>query len=163
MRRQDRELCDLQSLLKLIDECKVFRVALCVDNEPYIVPLNFAWEYQDGQFLFYFHSAKEGQKIEMIKKNPQVCFEMDAHTELTPAPKACGYGYNYQSIIGRGKAHFITEIAEKQRILSLLMKQQAQKDCLFSEKEASSVTLCQIITESLTAKSRQNPQPEALS
>ena len=44
---------------------------------PYIVPLNYGYEYADGELTFYFHSAKEGRKLEILKKNPTVCLELD--------------------------------------------------------------------------------------
>ena len=62
-----------------IDECihalkktKVGRLACARDNQPYLVPINFAF---DGTYLYGFTTL--GQKIEWMRANPLVCFEID--------------------------------------------------------------------------------------
>ena len=62
-----------------VDECihalkktNVGRLACARDNQPYLVPINFAF---DGTYLYGFTTL--GQKIEWMRSNPQVCFEMD--------------------------------------------------------------------------------------
>lgn len=92
MRRKDREITDICAILELVSECKVCRLAMTDGGIPYIVPLNYGYEYADGALTFYFHSAKEGRKLEILKKNPAVCLELDGRASLlkprTPAPMA---------------------------------------------------------------------------
>ena len=59
MRRKDREITDICAILELVSECKVCRLAMTDGGVPYIVPLNYGYEYADGALTFYFHSAKE--------------------------------------------------------------------------------------------------------
>ena len=61
MRRSDRALQGPGQLLEVIQACKVFRLAMLAEGRPYVVPLNFGYWYEDGQFEFYFHSALQGQ------------------------------------------------------------------------------------------------------
>ena len=48
------------------------RLACAQDNQPYIVPINFAF---DGAYIYGFTTL--GQKIEWTRSNPLVCFEVD--------------------------------------------------------------------------------------
>lgn len=92
MRRKDREITDIHTILELVSECKVCRLAMTDGGVPYIVPLNYGYEYADGALTFYFHSAKEGRKLEILKKNPTVSSSWTAGASLlktrTPAPMA---------------------------------------------------------------------------
>lgn len=50
----------------------VGRLACARDNQPYLVPINFAF---DGTYIYGFTTL--GQKIEWMRSNPLVCFEID--------------------------------------------------------------------------------------
>ena len=71
----------------------------------YIVPINYVY---DG-INIYGHSAK-GMKIDMMRKNPDVCFEVDSIKDVT----------NWQSVIAWGKFEEITDMTEKHNVLQKL-------------------------------------------
>ena len=152
MRRSEREIRDPQDICSIIDRCKVFRVAMIDGNKPYIVPLNFAYTYSDDVFTFYFHCAREGKKIDLIKANPHICFEMDGKHELAEASTACNHSYLYQSIIGTGIAEFIENDFTKSAILEMLMYQQTGTHWPISPQQAAAVCICQITVSEISAK-----------
>ena len=154
MRRANRETTDLNEIKKIVDECKVLRIATKDEEGLYVVPLNFGYSYENGKFTFYFHSAKEGRKIDAFKANEQVAFEMDCEHELVEAEKACGYSYKFASIIGTGSITFL-EGEEKLDALSILMKHQTGKNFTFNEKMAKDVAVCSLSAEKLTAKTNR--------
>ena len=154
MRRANREIKDLDEIKKIVDECKVIRIAMKDDEGLYIVPLNFGYTFRDNTFTFYFHSAKEGRKIDGFKANNEVAFEMDCEHELVVAEKACGYSYKFASIIGTGKVSFL-DGEEKLNALSILMKHQTEKDFAFDKKMAKGVAVCSLTAEKLTAKANR--------
>ena len=78
MRRKEKEIAERSELEAVIKEASVCRIAMVEGTSPYVVPLCFG--YDDN--TLYFHSAIEGKKIEILKKNNSVCFEMDIGTEL---------------------------------------------------------------------------------
>lgn len=162
MRRKDREVTHIAEICNIIDCCKVFRVATSVNNVPYIIPLNFGYEYVNGAFIFYFHSANQGKKIDMLNQNDMVCIELDCGHELTPSETACSYGYNYKSVIATGKIEFVDDIADKSRILSILMKHQTGKEFIFTDEQTKNVTVCKIIVTELSAKQRNNPVDKSM-
>lgn len=154
MRRKDREITDTALILDIINDCKVFRLALSIEDRPYIVPLNFGYDYTDNAFAFYFHCADAGQKLDMIGRNPHVCFEMDCGHALTVAEVACGYSYQYRSVVGRGKASVVQNVEEKKRMLSSLMHHQTGKHFDFTDEQMQHVTVCKIEVKELTAKAQ---------
>lgn len=131
MRRSDREIKDKADIIEIIAKCDACRLAFSDNNIPYIVPMNYGYEYEEGKLTLYFHGANDGKKHDIIAKNPTACFEMDCSHRLVEADEASKYTMEYESVIGIGKVSYITEKAEKTKALKQLMKHYA-KDKTFS-------------------------------
>ncbi|MGN1106536.1 MAG: pyridoxamine 5'-phosphate oxidase family protein [Huintestinicola sp.] len=154
MRRKDREITDINKIMEILGECKVMRLGMCLDNIPYVTPLNFGYELTEKGFVFYFHCATEGKRLDIIKQNPNVFAEIDNGGMLTSAEKACGWGCDYKSVMAVGKARVITDNAEKKQALTLLMKHQTGKDFTFEDNDLEGVCVCAVDVSELTAKAR---------
>jgi nitroimidazol reductase NimA-like FMN-containing flavoprotein (pyridoxamine 5'-phosphate oxidase superfamily) len=155
MRRQDREIQGVEEKLRVINTCKVCRLGMAENNEPYIVPLNFGYEYENGALTLYFHSAREGKKIDILKNNPRVCFEMDAGHALIEGDTACGYGCAYESVAGFGRIEFLEEAGEKRRALNLLMKHQTGRgDFVFDDDRLNAAAVYKMAVAAFTGKRR---------
>ena len=103
--------------------------------------------------ILYFHSAKEGRKIRVLKENDAVCFEMSSEGEPVFAEKTpCDSGYYYSCVHGFGNALFIEDIKEKCSALTLLMKHQANIDTEFTELQADSVCVFKVVSADFTGK-----------
>ena len=89
------------------------RLGLSDEDGIYMVPMNYGYREQDGKLILYFHGAKEGKKVEMIRKDPRAGFEMDCGHGLQEGEKACQYSYYFASVIGTGKAQILEDPAEK--------------------------------------------------
>ena len=159
MRRKDREITDIKSIIEILDECKVMRLGMCIDNIPYVTPLNFGYELTEKGFVFCFHCAPEGKRLDIIGQNPNVFIEIDNGGTLTPAEKACGWGCDYKSVMAVGKARKISDNAEKKHALSLLMKHQTGKDFSFEDKDLEGVCIVAVDVSELTAKARSTERP----
>lgn len=132
MRRKDREITDRKIIDSILNEAEVCRVAMCKDNIPYVVPVNFGY---DGHSI-YFHCATEGKKLEYIKANSTVCFEAETKTELVKGSDACSCTMKYMSVIGMGKARVIEDPSEKVRVLDIIMSKYAT-GCKFEYREGA--------------------------
>lgn len=152
MRRKDRELTEANEFIQIIDECKVCRIAMQDEVGLYIVPMNFGYTYENNQLVLFFHSAEEGRKINALKKNSNICFEMDCEHKLIPAELACNYAYSYKSIIGNGKAVFIDDIGEKKSAMSALMKHQTGKDHSFEDSMMAGISVLKIVVNNFAGK-----------
>src|SRR3989304_8686973 len=74
VRRKDKEITDAQTMKDLLKSAKHVTLALCKDNEPYLVTLSHG--YDESRNCIYFHCAKEGKKIDYIKANNKVWGEV---------------------------------------------------------------------------------------
>lgn len=148
MRRKDREIKDKAEIERIIQNALVCRVALSDGDSPYVFPVCFG--FKDG--TIYFHSAQEGKKIEILKKNNKVCFEMDIDTKLIEGEKGCEWGIRYSSVIGFGTASFVEDIEEKKKALHVLLAHYSDKSYEFPEPSLDQVAIIKIRVESITGK-----------
>lgn len=156
MRRKDREVTDSIRIADIINRCTCCRIGFYDDDEVYIVPLNFGHKMKDNTYVFYFHGAKEGRKIDLIQNNPHVGFEMDTNYALNEADIACGYSARFQSIIGNGIASMVSELEEKKMGLSLLMEHNTGKrEWSFNEKMLEQVVVFKLVVTKMSCKEHQ--------
>lgn len=155
MRRKDREITRIENILSIVDRTKVLRLGLFDDNFPYIVPLHFGYEYAEGKLIFYMHSAKEGHKLDLIRRNQNVCIELDCDTELISGGDIpCSYSSSFASLIGRGLAEIVDDEQEKVRGLYLLMKNQTGREFEITTQMASAVAVIKVVVCDFSAKSK---------
>ena len=159
MRRKDREVTDPMRIADIINRCTCCRIGFYENGEVYIVPLNFGYEIKDNDYIFYFHGAREGRKIELIRKNPEVGFEMDtdlAVYTIGESETACDYTARFQSIVGSGIVSIVSETEEKKKGLSLLMEHNTEKqEWIFRGKMVEAVTVFKLKATKLSCKEHQ--------
>ena len=158
MTKRERQITDEGQITAILDTARVLHLGLAVDNEPYVVPMNYGYIKEDGKLVIYLHSALRGKKLDMIRTNPKVFFEMDC--DLTPfeGEKPCQYGLSYSSVMGKGIARIVEDVEEKKTALSVLMKTQTGKEFSFEDRLVGIVAVIRIDVEEYTAKHRPVPQ-----
>ena len=104
MRRKDREITDRAEIEEILRQCRVAHIAFQDEEAPYLVPMNFGYDWQEQLPVLYFHCADQGKKLSLLEKYPKVGIEMDCGHQLVGEGKACSYGFLFQSIIGWGMA-----------------------------------------------------------
>ncbi len=129
MRKKEKEVKDIQEIESIIRKCQLCRLAMSVDNRPYIVPLNFG--YKDN--ALYFHTGHYGKKIDLLNQNSNVSFEMDCDVELLPSDHACGWSSFYKSVVGYGAAELITDREDKIKALDIIMSQYTEPPFTYKE------------------------------
>ena len=132
----------------IISKANVCRLGLSVDNIPYIVPLNFG--YRDN--CLYFHTPKVGKKMDMIKTNSRVCFEMDIDHEVVRAENPCDSSMKFRSVIGYGRASLLDEIEEKRRALDIIVEHYSGQVNEYKEKMVDHLSVIKVQVESMTGK-----------
>ncbi|PKL39194.1 MAG: pyridoxamine 5'-phosphate oxidase family protein [Spirochaetae bacterium HGW-Spirochaetae-1] len=121
MRRHDKEIKDVAVIEAVLNKAAICHLSLARDNQPYVVPVNFGYR----EYSLYFHSAREGKKIKMIRENSNVCFAAETDIELVTGEKACDWGARYYSVIGFGSAYLMDSREEKTRALDIIMEKYA--------------------------------------
>lgn len=120
MRRSEKEINDKAVIMDVLDRCHIGRLGtICKDGYPMVKPLNFT--HHDGKI--FFHTALEGEKIDDIKRDNRVCFEVDLPIAYVKARKnPCDADYLYRSVIIKGRAIIIEDREEKLFALNCLME-----------------------------------------
>lgn len=149
MRRKDKEIKDENTIESIIKRATVCRIGLSENNVPYIVPLIFG--YKDN--CLYFHSAREGKKIDMIGSNNGVCFEIDIDNEIVKGEEACGWSMKYYSVIGFGKAFLVEGFEEKREALDIIMEHYSGKLTFeYPEEAVNNAAIIKVKIERMTGK-----------
>lgn len=154
MTRRERQVTDINDIIRILDESKVLHLGMVDGDEPYVVPMNYGYELNDGKLTVYLHGARRGRKLDLINANPKVFFELECDIVPFEGEVACKYGITYASVMGRGRAVIVDDPQEKMHGLSVLMKTQTGKDFTFDEKLVSVVSVIRIDVSEYTAKHR---------
>lgn len=120
MRRKDRALTERNELELILAKADACRIALNTDGAPYIVPLNYGFEWGETLKL-YFHCATEGRKLDLLRADARAGFEIDIAHELVTGDIACDWGMKYRSIIGTGTISEVIDPIGKKAALDLVM------------------------------------------
>jgi len=148
MRRKDKEIKDIMEIESIIGKSNVCRIALSENNSPYIIPVCFG--YKDN--CLYFHSANAGKKIDIIKKNNNICFEFDDYDGLLISENPCDWDLKYCSVIGFGKASIIQEFDEKIKALNIIIEHYSDSSYEFKKKSIDAVTIIKVEIKNITGK-----------
>jgi hypothetical protein len=148
MRRQDREIREWDEIRWVMEKAEVCRIGLSEDHMPYVVPVHFG--YSDHRL--YFHSAPEGKKIEILKRNDRICFEIDLAVELVRGETLCKWDAKYWSVIGFGRAFLVSDTQEKRRGLDAIVVHYHGSPHAYSEEELGGVAVVRIEIEKVTGK-----------
>lgn len=158
MTRREQQVTDINEIIEILEKSKVVHVGMLDGDEPYVVPMNYGYTLVDGKLILYLHGARRGRKIDALRANPKVFFEMCCDVTPFEGEVACKYGITYASIMGRGVATLVEDVEEKKKALSVLMKTQVNKDFTFEDKLTTVVSIIRIDTLEFTAKKRNAPK-----
>ena len=150
----------LNEIKGILDKCKILHLGLVDGDEPYVVPMNYGYEFVGDTLNLYLHGATKGYKLDLIRANPKIFFEMDCDVTMFEGELPCQYGNTYASVMGRGKAELIEDVEGKIDGLKKFMKTQTGKDFDFPEKVVGIVTVIKITVSDFTAKRRLMPGTE---
>ena len=120
MRKSDREITDFQAVVRLLAQCDTIRLGLRGAEYPYVVPLSFGMEVQDGKIVLFFHGAGEGLKHGLIAAAHRVCGEADVFRGY----RGTGHSVtaDYKSVIGFGTVERVDAFEERVKGLQLLLE-----------------------------------------
>jgi len=148
MRRKDKEITDSQKIINIIKSARICRLAFNHEPYPYIIPVNYG--YKDN--CLYFHSAKSGTKIDLIKSLGKASFEIEEFHEIIKSDISCEWTTQYRSVIGAGKISMIENDKEKQEALDILMQHHGKAENAYDEKLLRRVAVGKLEIIELSAK-----------
>jgi hypothetical protein len=148
MRRREQEITDVAELRRILRDARVCRLAMVDGDRPYLVPLTFALDGDD----LVLHSAGAGRKLDLLRRNPAVCFEVEEGVELAPAATACDFTMRYRTVIGAGQVEFVEDPAERARLLALFGPRYGAPPGLPPDVEVRRTRVLRIRVRELTGK-----------
>ena len=156
MRRTDREITDPAAIRAILERARILHLGVNGADRPYIVPMHYGLRWEDGALpVFYVHCAREGKKLELLRRDSRVFVEIDTDEELLSGGEiACRYGARYASVMCEASAELLAEGEEKQLALRALMKTQTGRDFDISAQMAAAVCVIRLRAETLSAKAR---------
>ena len=158
MRRRSREITDRAEIDAILASDKVLHLALARDNVPFLVPVFYGF---DGKAL-YVHSASAGTKIEILKTNNRVCFEVTTENGVVTAEAACDFEAKHRTVIGFGRASFVDDVAEKTRALDLIVSRFTDRKFDYPAEKLGITKVIRIDIDSIKGKAYGfgEPRPE---
>ena len=148
MRRHEREIREETEIHEILEKALVCRLGLYDGRYPYVVPLNYG--FRDGRL--YFHSAREGRKIEILKNNDRVCIEVDIDSRIVRSDAPCRWAAKYRSVIGFGRARIVDDEAEKRAALDVIMAHYGGQGGEYDEKSLQRICVIEVVIENMTGK-----------
>ena len=148
MRRKDKQIKEPNELESIIRGAIVCRIAFSLKDVPYIVPVNYG--YQDN--CLFFHSAFEGRKIDILRQNNRVCFEMEVDVEVVESDSPCKWSTKYRSVIGHGKATLIEDSEEKKKAMDIILAHYGATIHDYPANNIGKFVVIKIEIESMTGK-----------
>ncbi|MEN8201841.1 MAG: pyridoxamine 5'-phosphate oxidase family protein [Bacteroidota bacterium] len=153
MRKKNQEIKDKQVLEEILSHAVIIRIAMVDRGEPYLLPFNYGYRSN----CIYIHSAQKGKKIDVLSRNPRVCFEVEQQADLVKGPLACDWSTLYRSVIGYGTIEIISDYAQKQEGLEIIMSQHGAPELIeFKEKNVDSIVILKLTIDSMTGKQSSN-------
>ena len=162
MRRRDKEVADPRVVLDVLARGEVLHLAMIAGGAPYVVPLSYAalpgpeGAPLDGLRLL-LHGAPQGRKIDALRADPRVCFEVSVDVAVLPGPRACAFTVRYLSVIGEGRARFVAEPGEKARALAVLAARHGAPGTTLEEAEVRGVCVVEVAVEAVSCKCSPPP------
>ena len=154
MRKVHQEITDPSILETILGQSHICRIGMIDrDGLPYVLPFNYG--YKDRSL--YIHCALAGKKIDLLRLNPKVCFEIEDSARIVKDEVACKWATAYRSIIGYGTVSILTDLSQKQKGLELIMNHNGWEGPLVLDpKKVDSVLILQLHIESMTGKQSSN-------
>ena len=117
LRRKDKQITEEHELLDIIQGQKLMTLAMCKDQDPYLVTLNYGFDLEAK--CFYFHCAKEGKKLAYLIANPIVWGQvLEDHGYLDGE---CSHAF--RTVQFRGRVAFLDDVEAKRAALHLMIDQ----------------------------------------
>jgi nitroimidazol reductase NimA-like FMN-containing flavoprotein (pyridoxamine 5'-phosphate oxidase superfamily) len=153
MRRKNQEIIDGNVIEDILSKSLICRIGMICDGVPYIIPLNYGYTMN----AIYIHSASEGKKIDILKINNKVCFEIEDTTEIIEKDLSCDWATKYRSLIGYGTVEIITDFEQKKRGLDIIMAQHGKTvNNGYKENQVEKIVILKLSIEHVTGKQSKN-------
>ena len=146
-----QDITDMEQMESIIRRCQICHVGMVDGNRPYVLAFNFGYEDQ----TIWLHTAQEGKKIDVLRRNNRVCIEFDTDHKLFARHEkvACSWRLAYRSVIVHGEALFVDDYEEKMKGLNIMMKNYSDREFKYSRPAVDNIRMIKVPVASITGRS----------
>lgn len=152
MRRKDKEIADRNEIVEILLTATVGRLGTCANGIPYITPMNFTYDAEASKI--FLHCANEGRKLDNIRINPTVCFEVEEVKNVMVKQPTCASSVAYRSVIMFGNIKILSDHHAKDHALQKLAEKYAPQNpkIPFTDAMLNKTNVLEIEIREITAK-----------
>ena len=152
MRRKDKEIADRNEIVEILLTSTVGRLGTCANGTPYITPMNFTYDVETSKI--FLHCANEGRKLDNIRMNPMVCFEVEEIKNVIVKQPTCASSVAYRSVIMFGSIKILSDPHAKNYALQKLAEKYAPQNpkIPFTDAMLNKTNVLEIEIREMTAK-----------
>ena len=155
MRRKEREIHSPEVLRGILQRSDCCHVALHDGEYPYLVTMNYGYEFDGQTITLYFHCARQGKKLDVMRADPRVCFSMDCDHEYIKHDPQMHCTCNYESIVGFGEMAEVTDPQEYARGVQLLLEHHGCADGFeLTPGHIRATCILKLVSHSFTGKKK---------
>ena len=148
---------DRETIYQILDEALICHVGFVQDNQPYVIPINFA-RVEDTIVL---HGAKASRLLKHVEAGHPVCVEATIVDGLVLARSVFHHSVNYRSVVLFGRGRLIADEEEKlaalEAVTEHLIPGRWKEARLPSQKELNATSVVSIQIDEASAKVRVGP------
>jgi nitroimidazol reductase NimA-like FMN-containing flavoprotein (pyridoxamine 5'-phosphate oxidase superfamily) len=148
MQRSDKEITDQKIIDDILSKSEICRIGISDIDTPYIVPLNYG--YFDG--VLYFHSASQGRKVEMLRKNSRVSFEIEYASAIIKGDQPCSWSTKYRSLMGTGTVEIVNDPEGIRKGLDVIMTHYGNRDNVYDEAYLERIVILKLHIDNISGK-----------
>ncbi len=126
--RPNRELKQESEIDSILKRGKFAVIAMCRDNEPYVVTLSYGYDVEEKSL--YFHCALQGLKLDFLRSNKSVCATVIDDGGYVPG--ACEH--EYKSVVLWGDMRIVSDLEEKKYGMRILLHHLEDEELVIKEK-----------------------------
>lgn len=152
MRRKDKEITDKNEIEEILSTATVGRLGTCAHGIPYVIPMNFTYEKETSKI--FLHCASEGRKLDNIRVNKNVCFEVEEVKNVIVKQPTCGSSVAYRSVIMFGNIKILTDTNARNDALQKLADKYAPQNpkAPFTDAMLNRTNVLEIEIKEMTGK-----------
>lgn len=156
MRRTEEEINDPKELERILLGQRIATIAMCRDNEPYLVALSYGYDPESRSI--YFHCATSGKKLDLMRANPHVWGQV-----LEDGGYVAGQcDHRFRSVHFWGTAEMVVGAEKKRAALSFLIDKYESgyvkmEERLVSDAKLDEMTVIRIRLEGMSGKLHPKP------
>ncbi len=149
MRRTEKEITDKDIINNILSGSRICRLGLVDNGTAYIVPVYYA--FSEGSI--FIHSAPYGRKMDLIRQNEKVSFEIEYTDRIIRDKIPCRWTSKFRSVMGEGTITIVTDTFQKQKGLDLIMRKYgASTDLSYDDASLSGMVVLELTINSITGK-----------